>query len=286
MLLTSLVLLAAPALPQSSAEFELAQDKVELELDLSTGHAALMVSIDGAEPVLFQVDTYASIEACIDDDVAKKLGLTKVGTALNSDGRNVRSKDIVRIDQLDLGAAQFLGVTALVDDYDWIVREDGKKVSGLLGFTLFKELLLTFDYPGSKLILSRGELKPDAPHVIPYESTSGSPDIRVQVGEQEFLFGIDTGAKQALSLDRKDAESLQLASELKQVASGRTAYTEFKIWHASLADQVLLAGHKLDDVVASFSGGATRRLIGYGAFKHLAMTFDQKRQLVRFVAPE
>lgn len=147
-------------------------------MDHATMHASVMVLVNGKGPYLFQVDTYHSGEMSIDDDLVEKLGLVKTGTVLNSDGQRAAERDIVRVEELRLGGATLAGLNAMVGDYDWIDRPDGQQVDGVLGFASFRDLLLTFDYPGNRLVLSREKLSPENTHTIPFSAeNSGSPDI-------------------------------------------------------------------------------------------------------------
>jgi len=283
---TLLTLLPLLAFAPQTSEIEFVGEEIMLPMDLSTGHVAVMVRINGSEPLLFQVDTYASIDACIDDDLAASLGLETVGTTSNSDGVATREKRLVEIEELQCGGATFRNLRTLVDDYDWIKRSDGKRVSGLLGFTAFRDLLVTFDYPAEVLVLRQGNLDPQTPHVIPFTDPSGAPDIDLMFRGSALRFGIDTGHQSALSLNRSDAESLGLGDSLELMGQGRSAYSTFSIWGASYPEVVGFAGHSLRDLKLRFVEGKARRLLGYELLKDYAMTFDQERKLVLLVAAD
>ncbi len=155
-------------------------EQLILPMDHSSGYLEVEVMVNGKGPFRFQLDTYASIEACVDDDFAHALNLPKIGTIRNSDGHRFQEKDLVRIDGLEFGGAHFAAVRTLVDDYDWI-DEGGRKIDGLLGFPLFRDLLLTIDYPKSRIILGRGRLKAKDAHCIPFTTPTGSPDIMLML---------------------------------------------------------------------------------------------------------
>ena len=278
-----LILLPLFASSVGTPDIEFLGEDVMLPMDLSTGHAAVTVRINGGEPLLFQVDTYATIDACIDDDVAAALGLVTVGTVQNSDGMTTRQKNIVEIERLQCGGATFRNLRTLVDDYDWIKRSDGKKVSGLIGFTAFKDLLVTFDYPVAALVLQRGNLEAEAPHVIPFTTPRGGPDIDLVLGEQRWSFGIDTGHPSALSMLKSDAADLGLEESLTLLGQSRSVYSSFSIWGARSPLPVEFAGHRIDDLNLLFVEGKVNRLIGYDLLKQYTMTFDQERKLVSFV---
>ena len=98
----ALALVSAPSAAQS-ATATLASDVVVVPMSHATRHVTVEVRVNGKGPYLFQVDTYASIDACVDDEFAEELGLEQIGTVMNSDGRVRRVKPIVLIDELVLG---------------------------------------------------------------------------------------------------------------------------------------------------------------------------------------
>lgn len=295
-LLSSVLLVSGCVIPPAAASTQEAQPTVEVVLqdaqvvlpaDLSTGHIAVTVKINGSEPMLFQVDTYASIDACIDDDVAKALGLPVVGTTLNSDGVTTRTKELARIDQLECGGATFKNLLTLIDDYDWIRRRDGKQVAGLLGFTAFRDLLLTIDYPGNRLVLERGALGEGESNVIAYTSQNGSPDVMLRVGDKEFLFALDTGSGSGLMMFRDDTKHLDLAGDLQQAGASRTVYGTRNLWSGRLSGDVGIGGHKIENPDLLFQEeGQGLRLLGRGILGRYAVSFDQQNQRIRFALPE
>lgn len=283
------VALSACVAPRASAlhpaGVHLGDSPIVVPMDHSSGHVVVDVYLGDKGPYLFQVDTYASIGACLDDDLAEELGLSVVGTTLNSDGRNVHTRNLVSIPTLRLGDATFTDVVTLVDDYGWIGTRNGRTVDGLLGFALFSELLLTFDYPGSRLVIGLGGLDEDAPHSMPIELTSGSPDIRLQIGEVSALVGIDTGHGGRLALDLEDAGRMPLTAEPEVVGQARSVYSTFDVYGATLAQPVMLAGHRLDALQVTFTEGSQRGLMGHDILQGYVVSFDQRSRRVQFALP-
>ncbi len=274
---------------QSSAtqlEVELPETRVHVPMDHSSGHVVVDVYLGDKGPYLFQVDTYASIDACLDDDLAEELGFPVVGTTLNSDGRNTSTRNLVSIPELRLGDAVFKNARTLVDDYDWIGTRNGRKVDGLLGFTLFRELVLGFDYPESRLVLSKGSVTEKSSYSLPFKAPSGSPDIVVEVEGLSLEVGIDTGFGGTLALHTSDAEDLPLDAKLKVVGQSRSAYSTYDIYGARLTKPVTLAAHALNRMNVTFMEGSARRLLGYGILKDFVVSFDQRTRRVSFVPPD
>lgn len=280
--------LAVALLPTCGAvqtQTVLASEAVVVPFTQHGGHVVVDVWIGERGPYLFQVDTYASIDACLDDDLAAELDLPVTGQARNSDGLTTSTRDLVTIPELRLGDASFRDLRTLVDDYSWLGTRRGRPVQGLVGFTAFDDLLVTFDYPGSRLVLERGALAADGPGVLPYTTESGAPDVRLAVGERELELGIDTGFDGTLLLDLGLADELPLATAPRKVGTARVAYTTFDLHEARLLDALHIAGRPLHRLEVLFREGATQNLVGRGVLRHFATTFDQRRQLVRFARP-
>ena len=260
------------------------KDPVVVPMDHSNGHIRVDVWIGDQGPFLFQLDTYASIRVCLDDDYVERLGLEVVGQTLNSDGQSIQKRDLVDVTGLRLGDQTFGTSRALVDDYDW-VGGDEYEVVGLLGFPLFRDKLLTIDYPNSRLVLGSGSIGEDEPHSLLFRTDSGSPDIFLQLGGERVRFGIDTGMSHAMSLLLEDAERLGLSDELTFKGVGRTVYSSFDVYSGTLKEVLDFAGHAVPHLSAEFREGKGRRLIGRDLLKPYAVTFDQKSKRVRFALP-
>lgn len=262
----------------------LAETTVRIPFDSSRRYIAVQVELNGRGPFDFHVDTYASSQACIDRKLVERLGLKRVGSALNSDGSGklVRTS-LVRIDELVLGGATFEGVTALVDDYSWVPSPSGRPIDGLLGFALFSELLLRIDYPRRLLELQEGRLE-DGPDddVFAYSAPREAPDFDLHIGETTIRVGIDTGCQAALMLPDRFREELELAGRPRKIGQSRTAYSLSDIYSAPLREPLTLAGAAFERLPVIFRAETDLPLVGYDLLKNFVLTFDQKRKLVRF----
>lgn len=255
---------------------------VAVPIDLRAGLPAVRVRLDGGEPVWFHVDTYASVEACIDAGLALELDLEVVGEALNGDGSGrVVRRDLVRVDEIVCGSARFAGVTALAMDLSWVPGPDGTPSRGILGFELFRELLLTLDFPAGELRLERGELEP-GPHVVTCVA-DGTPDIALTIGGRELTVGVDTGARSGLFL--ADVEGLRVDRELEPVRTRGVIGAE-EARRVRLADAVTVAGHRHEGVEAIVLPGHGHALIGVPLLRAHVLTVDQRRGLLRLAPPD
>ncbi|MEM7245954.1 MAG: aspartyl protease family protein [Acidobacteriota bacterium] len=288
LVLTAIVLAGrAGASPgrRAAAQVELSGTAVHLPFDLDEGHVLVETWLDGEGPFRFQLDTGAGVEACLDTELAERLGLQSVGTAWHDDGsgRDPVRRSLVALQELRVGGLRAENVTALVADLHWLGRPGAEPVDGVLGFDLFHDVLLTIDYPARRIELARGELSSEEAHVIDYDDSRGLPDVELRLAGRRIRALIDTGARSALSLPDRWRRSLPLRDEPSLVGTVRTVNNEFQLLAARLRSPLEVAGYRLRDVAASFAVGDDEVLVGGGLLRHFRLTVDQVNRRLRLL---
>lgn len=283
-LLAGCALLPAGAPGVGSTQLD--QPVVEVPMDLTTEHIAVEVFIGEQGPFVFNLDTYAVTTACVDLQFAARMGFKKVGKVTNGDGSGVtQERDVVMIPELRFGGAVFTDVRALADDYSWVATADGGAIDGLLGYHLFRDLLLELDYPGQRVRLSRGALDPDARYVVAHAALRDRPDFPLHVGAERITVGIDSGAMSSISLPASFVQKLKLVAPPTLVGRAKTVYSEADVLSGILAEPLVFAGNSVADVRASFSTLFGKPLIGHGLLVDYVVRFDQSNGRVQFVPP-
>jgi hypothetical protein len=152
--------------------------------------------VNGKGPFRFILD-FGSNVISVKKSVASALGATVL--------QERNGRQLLHLDSLELGEAVFEDVVARTDP-------EGLDGDGVLGFGLFREGLVTLDYPQRRLVLSKGSLPPvDGQEVLAYELVERMPHLPVSVGGETFLFNFDTGAGNTwLSLPQHMATRLEL----------------------------------------------------------------------------
>jgi hypothetical protein len=113
----------------------------------------------------------------------------------------------VRLPAIVLGRARFENVTALIYDCDELSGQFGRKIDGILGFPLFRDTLLTLDYPGAKLqLLPAATVPPLAGVVTPLLGDRGRPVVATQLGGRTINVLLDSGADGMLHLNPAELE--------------------------------------------------------------------------------
>ena len=251
-------------------------------MDVSHGKPFVMVTINGQGPFRFVIDTGTGGQAFISSTLAKQLGLTQVGRMRLSDptGKGSRIAPMVLIPSLQVAGVEFNGIKAAVHDLD---DSDGQ-CQGLLGFLLFRNYLLTLDYPNRQMHLSIGELVPDGEHsIIPFRMPDGIPLIPLHIGSTIIEAQLDSGGA-GLSLPEEFALHMSFASDPVSFSNAYSITTRFQIKGGKLGSDVHLGDYTFQQPFIEINPAFPLANFGACPMQNFAITFDQKHTLVRFEA--
>ena len=262
---------------------------IDLPLRRAGHMPAVEVTINGQGPFLFAIDSGGQGTARADVSLVEKLGLEIVGRVRAGDGSGRRgpSMDVVRIDTLSFGGATFKGLHAPSRDYNRRMPEGTERIAGMLGFHLFTDCLVTFDYPGKRLRLEHGSLPPaDGQEVLDLAGDDhGMPAIDIEVGGRRLTAHVDSGYRGSLMVPSTIVKKLDLGAEPAVIGRARTVVGEFEIKEAVLAGSLTIGRHQIPEPSISFAKIFPRAHIGAEALEGFVVTFDQKHRRVRFSRP-
>ncbi|HVE66343.1 MAG TPA: pepsin/retropepsin-like aspartic protease family protein, partial [Thermoanaerobaculia bacterium] len=222
--------------------------------------------VNGRGPYRLLVDTGANV-TLLQGRVARELRLPVL--------RPGEKSQLVAVDRLEIGPAIFGGLVAGARDW----RED---IDGVLGFNLFSDCLLTFDYPARTLVLERGALSSaNGGDRIPFEIGEGRhPFIVLDVGGSRMSFLLDTGAAQWLTIPSATAKGLRFDGP---PVPGRTLTWNdrtYSVEVARLAGDVKLGAYVLRRPEVLLTPDEFP-LIGSGFLKEFRLTIDQASKIIR-----
>jgi hypothetical protein len=252
-------------------------------MEVIHGKPYVMVTINGKGPFRFIVDTGTGGDAIITSEIAAQLDLPAAGEARLSDptGQGGQAAPLRRIDTLGIAGVEFYAVKAIEHS---LPASEGP-CQGMLGFTLFREFLLTLDYVNGRLILDHGELQPDGEKsVLSFRMPEGVPIARLTIGSHEVDAQIDSGGA-GLSLPQHLVSQLRLRESPTLFASGQSLSTRFQIKVAKLADDVRLGDITLDQPWVEINPAFPLANFGSCPMQHFIITFDQGNHLVRLDGP-
>jgi len=124
---------------------------------------------------------------------------------------SISNMDIVQIEEFDLYGIKIKESNVLVMDVAHLEQDLGTEIYGLIGYEVYKDYDMLFDYANNTLTLIRPNAtkeylethyKQSQIEECPIEIRGHIPMIKGKIGKTEFYFGVDCGAGSNL-LDKK-----------------------------------------------------------------------------------
>ncbi len=253
---------------------------VEVPMKFRDGMPAVEVMVNGQGPFLFAIDTGGQGQARADVTLVEKLGLKKVGEARAGDSSgNVVTLDVVGIDSIKIGELEFKNLEAASRNYN---GRSATKIDGILGFNLFKDHLLTLDYPNKKVRIEEGNLsEANGKDVLNFENPRGIPIIEANIGNQAVKAQIDSGnSNGGFILPTALVEKLQFASEPRVVGTAQTVSSTFEIKEVKLKDAIRFGAFVFAEPSVTYPSPSIPN-IGARILRDFALTFDQKNKRLK-----
>jgi predicted aspartyl protease len=266
-----LAVAAAPGLTQSSRH--------ATRMDVVHGKPYVMVTVNGRGPFRFVVDTGTGGQALISPSLADQLQLPAIGQARLTDpsGQGEQRSQILFIRSLNIAGVELSQIQAIRHS---LAGEDDTCM-GVLGFTLFRDYLLTLDYPDHRLMLSEGSLSSDGEHsVLPFRMPDGVPIIPIKVGNDRIEAQLDSGGI-GIALPEHLASQLKFASDPVLYANAESLSTRFQLKAGRLGTDVHLGRYTFAQPIVEVLPALPRANLGACPMQHFSITFDQKNLLVR-----
>ena len=259
----------APASPPPTDRVVLADSAVvPIEVDRD-GRAVVAVTLNGRGPYRLAVET-GSPDVLLSSAVVSSLSLPGAG------GENHR------LDSLRIGGALVRGLV--------VSRSDAFAplgVDGVLGLDAYRELLLTVDYPGSRLVLSRGSL-PAADGVEVLRAVRVGPfvGVELEVGDVREIGVIDTQGGVGFQALPEVATRFRFEDSLRVVGRavvGGTAPVDVRA--GRLAGDLRMGAHRFERPRIAVHplppDIPSRMTIGTRVLRNFVLTLDQRAMLVR-----
>ncbi|PYE54041.1 retropepsin-like aspartic protease [Deinococcus yavapaiensis] len=228
------------------------------------------VHLNGRGPFRFLLDLGANVVS-IREDVAEQIGLATV--------QALRTRSVVRADTLEIGATTFNDVH--------IVREPVLDVDGVIGFNVFRDGLVTLDYPAQRFQWHPGALPPvDGREIVSYELRERMPYVQVNIASREVWANLDTGARAELIVPAKLESTIPIQGRVQE---GKRLWNQaegnIKTRTAALAGYVVIGAHvaAVEPTVTFASFLEDEFLIGSGSLVDVRLTLDaeNKRLLIQ-----
>jgi len=252
-------------------------------MEVTHGKPYVMVMVNGKGPFRFIIDTGTGGDAIITSELASQLNLPIRGEARLNDptGQGGQTARLRHIDSLRVAGVEFHAINAI----EHALPSGDGACQGMLGFTLFRDFLLTLDYVAGRVILAEGKLVPDGGRsVVPFRMPDGVPIARLTIGNREVEAQIDSGGA-GLSLPEQLIPQLRLSASPTVFGKGQSLSTRFQIKVARLAADVRLGDITLDQPWVEINPAFPLANFGSCPMQHFTITFDQENRLMRLVGP-
>lgn len=236
-------------------------------------------------PYRFLVDTGSSV-SLISPALARRYpgwGAANPGPRVRVAGADGTVLELAptSVRRIELGEAQFDDVPVLIYDCAALSAHLGVRIDGVLGFPLFRETVLTLDYPGSRVILQPAKTEARVPgSIVKFDGARKTPVIPVQLGDRTLLALIDSGSDATFSLN---PVGLNPEFAFGPVAGGvvGTLAGDSPQQTGRLAATLAVGDYRLPQPIVDLSD--TLSAIGAGLLRHFTVTFDQANDRVAFL---
>ena len=175
---------------------------------LVNGQGPFRVFVDtGCSVALFSPELAAAVQA-------RPAPGNETTTAVNALGDRLAVRRML-FDSIELGGVRFEGVIAGVLPMTGLTQADGRRVDGVLGFSLFADVVVGLDYPGRRLLLGPGwpENLPPLRAEMAVQEHAEVPFVAAEVQNQSFEVEIDSGSNGSLHLPDDLAAALSWKAE-------------------------------------------------------------------------
>ena len=284
--------LPACADPQNTASetslgTTLHQAVVTVPMDNWGGRPLVHTRVNGKGPFRLLLDTGTTFAAVLSEDLLEELEVPRSGPAPTMG--TMGEDDVVELETIVMGDAEFSKIRVGRADFSGFMPPGPATPVGILGLSLFKDCLLTLDYPNRTVVFESGELPPAGDDTIEYSSEEDHDygiTIALSVAGKRTKVHLDTGSPGFLTLLTKMQEKLPLVDKPRVIGMARTPQGNAEIRMATLDGTVTLGPHEfvrprikfadLGPMVEHDCGN-----IGYRLLKDFAVTLDQKNGRVR-----
>ena len=187
---------------------------------------------------------------------------------------------------LRVGDSVFERVPALVTGFADLSAHLGVQIDGVLGFPVFRDTLLTLDYPGARLVIAANPgaapplPKPSARvSTIAFNNERNSPLIPIQMGNESFVVLIDSGSDGSLTLNPvglhpKFAHGPRVGTLVASLSGDRHQLV------GRLAQNILVGSQVLEQPIVDLTDELSS--LGGEVLRNFSLTFDQRRNQVSF----
>ncbi len=181
---------------------------------------------------------------------------------------------------IELGGVRFKNTPALVYNCDELSAHFGQKIDGVLGFPLFRHVLLTLDYPQARIVLQSPTVASSLPgYTVHFNNDRRVPFIPVELDGHPFAALVDSGSDGSLHLNPAGLHPT-FANGPRPGGTVATLTGDHPLEVGRLAQDLTIGGTTFTQPIAELTDELSS--LGSGLLKNFRLTFDQTRNQVTF----
>ena len=227
----------------------------------------------------FLVDSGAS-DCVISPEMASELGLSvsREKAMVKSAAGDRVPIPMALLPSMQIGKAEFHNVPVFVYDLNSI-RGHFPGLEGVVGFSIFRDATVTFDYPGKSLTITPGPtLQSKDPSCVPMTTRTGVPRIPLRGRGHEVPLDVDTGSTGGIEINpgklgmRTNAPTQPGGLSASIGQSYRTGVTR-------VVGSLYLGSVEIADPIVEVTNGDFR--VGGEVLQNTILSLDQPAKLAR-----
>lgn len=249
---------------------------VAVPMEMAGGRPLVSVFVNGRGPFLMILDSGAT-GSVLSDRLAKELGLPAQGEVVmdRPGGKTKGSGTLTRVDEVRIGALVLSGVIAVSTDLSALQeRLQRRDVVGVLSATMLDGVLVTYDYPGSRLAFRRGELPAaNGATIFDWAAEERLLSVPITVDGRKHAMMIDTGSASGFVFPEDVAKDFAWQEEPKLGEPFRVLDGTMNARDGRLKGEVKLGAESYRDPAIRVVEGPIQ-LIGYKVLKDYRLVID------------
>lgn len=240
---------------------------LDVPLNLSTGLPIVEARVNGQGPFRLGIETGANF-IILTPDTVSKLGLTRTGGPDDLPAYNVQS--------IEIGPARFIDLPVSA------MRFAQQGIDGVLGLPLYRDLLMTIDYPAARFRLSRGSLpEPDGQQVLPLKKVGPFWSLPVTLAGQRMDAILDTRSTGGIGLTPASAANVRFDGDLRVIGRARgAAIPETEVKAGKVAGDLVVGRYTVSAPSVAVRplppGFPTEPVLGSRLLRNFVVTLDQR----------
>lgn len=268
--------------PPGPDRVELAGREAVFPMGSFGGRPVVDVRIDGMGPYRFVFDTGASGNA-VSKSLVETLKLESAGKAkVHTGGGRDEDVDLLRARRIEVGeGAAVAGTVLAAIDLSRVFPGPADPV-GVLSAGLFRGYLVTFDYPGARIVIQPGDLPPaNGADVLAFDPGRRLPGIHITIADVAIEADLDSGSGRALVLPSSYAAKIPVEGPLTDAGTAKLVNREIALKRGEVRGSLRIGRWTFDRPSVLFADEAPGANVGYEILRRFAVTLDRKNGRLR-----